>query len=66
MLENSEERVRLLKAGISDKTIEKLYVIYNNLKIIGSPVLFEPTMIDGQKNESNAAGHEASSEYGCI
>jgi hypothetical protein len=41
MLETSKERVGLLKAGISAKTIEKLYLICNNFKIVGSPVLFE-------------------------
>ncbi len=40
MLETSQERVRLLKAGIDSKTIEKLYIIYNNFKIIRVPILF--------------------------
>ncbi len=40
MLETSQERVRLLKAGIDGKTIEKLYIIYNNFKIIRIPILF--------------------------
>lgn len=40
MLETSHERVRLLKAGIDGKTIEKLYIIYNNIKIINIPILF--------------------------
>ena len=40
MLETSQERVRLLKAGIDGKTIEKLYITYNNFKIIQSPILF--------------------------
>ncbi len=39
MLETSEERVRLLKAGIPGKRIEHLYLIYNNFKMICSPVL---------------------------
>lgn len=30
MLETPEERVKLLRAGIDGKTIEKLYIIYNN------------------------------------
>jgi hypothetical protein len=29
-----------LKAGIDGKTIEKLYIIYNNFKIINNPILF--------------------------
>jgi len=41
MLETSQERVRLLKAGIGGKTIEKLYIIFNNLKIVPTPLLFE-------------------------
>jgi len=41
MLESSQERVKLLKAGIFGKTIEKLYLFYNDIKIINSPVLSE-------------------------
>jgi hypothetical protein len=41
MLETPQERVRLLKAGIDGKTIEKLYIIFNDLKIVHSPLLFE-------------------------
>ena len=40
MLETSEERVKLLKAGISTRTIEQLYLQSNCYKIIGIPVLF--------------------------
>ncbi len=50
MLETSKERIELLKAGISAKTIEKLYLICNNFKIVGSPVLFE---IAGKSKESH-------------
>ncbi len=41
MLETPQERVKLLKAGITGATIEKLYLIYNNLILIRSPILFE-------------------------
>ncbi len=41
MLETAEERVKLLKLGFSGKEIEKLYIEYNNFKIIHSPILFE-------------------------
>ena len=34
MLETSEERVKLLKAGFTSKDIERMYVKNNNLKII--------------------------------
>lgn len=40
MLETSEERVRLLKAGLTGKDIERLYITYNNIKVIGQPLLF--------------------------
>jgi hypothetical protein len=41
MLETSQEREKLLKAGIDGKTIEKLYIIFNNFKIVPTPLLFE-------------------------
>ncbi len=40
-LGTSEERVRLLKNGIGRKKIEELYIKYNRLKIIKSPILFD-------------------------
>lgn len=39
MLETSEERIKLLRAGVTGKSIEKLYILHNNLKIINHPVL---------------------------
>jgi hypothetical protein len=44
MLETPQERVKLLKAGIDGKTIEKLYLKYNNFKIIRIPILFDWTI----------------------
>ncbi|MBU4076856.1 MAG: hypothetical protein KKI06_09150 [Euryarchaeota archaeon] len=41
MLKTSEERVRLLRNGIERKKIEELYIQYNRLKIIKSPILFD-------------------------
>jgi hypothetical protein len=41
MLETPQERVKLLKVGINIKTIEKLYVVYNNFKIVRTPILIE-------------------------
>jgi hypothetical protein len=41
MLETSQERVRLLKAGIDSKTIEKLYIISNNFNIVRTSLLIE-------------------------
>jgi hypothetical protein len=61
MLETSEERVVLLKAGISGKEIEQLYIIYNNLKIVVKPVLFETA----HNEENNNGGDKASAECHC-
>jgi hypothetical protein len=41
MLETPLERVKLLKAGISGKKIEELYIAYNNFKVVHSPVICE-------------------------
>jgi len=41
MLETSQERVKSLKAGMSTRTMEQLYLITNNIKVIGIPLLFE-------------------------
>ncbi len=41
MLETPQERVKLLKAGINIKTIERLYVVQNNFKIVLTPILIE-------------------------
>ncbi len=54
MLETSEERVKLLKAGMSGKNIEMLYIIYNNFKIIGSPLLFDHADVETGKGKGNS------------
>ena len=41
MLETPNERVKLLKTGISGKRIEELYIEYNNFKVVHSPVICE-------------------------
>lgn len=41
LLGTSEERVRLLKNGITGKTIEQLYIKYNGLKVVQVPILYE-------------------------
>ncbi len=54
MLETPEERVKLLKAGISGRDIEKLYIIYNNFKIIGSPLLFNHSDIEAGEGKGSS------------
>lgn len=41
MLENPEERIELLKIGITGKTIERLYLVNNNIKIVPAPMILE-------------------------
>jgi hypothetical protein len=41
MLETSQERIKSLKAGMSPRTMEQLYLLTNNFKVIGIPLLFE-------------------------
>ena len=41
MLETPNERIKLLRAGINGTTIEKIYVVYNNLNLVKKPLLFE-------------------------
>lgn len=50
MLETPQERVKLLKAGIDGKTIEKLYISYNDFKIIHSPILIEQVPVNIKQN----------------
>jgi len=40
MLDTSEERVKLLKSGIDGKAIEKLYLIYNDIKMVNINLLY--------------------------
>ncbi|VVB89850.1 Uncharacterised protein [uncultured archaeon] len=54
MLETPEERVKLLRAGISGRNIEKLYIIYNNFKIIGSPLLFDHADVETGERKGNS------------
>jgi hypothetical protein len=60
MLETAQERVELLRAGITGKKIEELYIIYNNFKIVGNSTFFELIEIDDQDDMNVAIGQEAS------
>ncbi len=53
MLETREERVKLLKAGLSGKTIEKLYIEGNNIRIICIPPVVELVELDVPGDENN-------------
>lgn len=49
MLETSQERVKLLKAGISGKKIEELYTKGNNFKIVHNPILCEKVRMNPER-----------------
>jgi hypothetical protein len=51
MLETSEERIKLLRAGFVGKMVEKLYIKHNNFKIIGIPPIIELVELDILQNK---------------
>ncbi len=55
MLETSEQRNILLKAGFSGKEIEKLYLRLNNIKTISLPILCDPAEFNGSGMENLGA-----------
>lgn len=59
MLETSKERVALLKKGVDASTIEKLYIIYNNIKLVQCPVLFDFSASKPPTNLCRASQFEA-------
>lgn len=56
MLETPRERVELLRAGISGKKIEELYIKQNNFKIVDSPFFFEMVEIDARGKRKYRSG----------
>jgi hypothetical protein len=46
MFETAQERVKLLKTGLSEKEIEMIYIEHNNFKIIRTPILYEENEFD--------------------
>ncbi len=51
MLETPEERIKLLRAGYTGKTIEKLYIQLNNFKIVPIPPIVELVECDTSQNK---------------
>ncbi len=51
MLETTEERVKLLKAGFIGKTIGRLYIESNNFKIVRTPVVIELVELEFPQNK---------------
>jgi len=63
MLEKSEERVKLLKKGFSQKQIEKLYIKENNFKIVNPTLLFEPVDMEAMNDMKLPINCDAAMEY---
>ena len=63
MLETAEERIKLLKAGYSDREIERLYIEYNNFKISRTPAVIELVECDMPQDKRICMTREAASEY---
>ncbi len=59
MLETRKERVKLLKAGLSGKMIERLYIEGNNFRIIRIPPVIELMELDIPIDENNYVRHAA-------
>jgi hypothetical protein len=62
MLETSEERIKLLKAGYTGKTIEKLYIQLNNFKIACIPPIVELVECDILQNKKTYIDCEMAAE----
>jgi hypothetical protein len=62
MLETPLERVKLLKAGISGKKIEDLYIAYNYFKIVHNPVICERVEIYDCEINNTIKSQEAITE----
>jgi hypothetical protein len=62
MLENSEERLKLLRKGFTQKQIEQLYLEGNNFKIV-THLIIELVEIDERQIKKDWANCEAAVEY---
>jgi hypothetical protein len=62
MLRTRQERVELLKAGIFGKTIERLFIKYNNFIIVGKPDFYNLVEINKEKIKDVAISQEVTAE----
>jgi hypothetical protein len=50
MFETSQERIKLLKTGFTQKQIEEMYIEGNNLKIVYQPIMVDIVEIEAEQN----------------
>lgn len=62
MLETPQERIKLLRAGFTGKTIEKLYIEGNNFKLVRFPVIVELAEFLISLNDKSII-HEVKAEF---
>jgi hypothetical protein len=62
MLETPEERIKLLRAGLMGKTIEKLYIERNGFKLVRDPNIFELVELDIPHYTKTCIRHEIAVE----
>jgi hypothetical protein len=55
MLETAQERILLLKSGITGKQIEELYISWNNFNIVGNQRPIENIKINASKYQEAVA-----------
>lgn len=58
VLGTPQERVRLLKAGVDGKLIEKLYIERNNFKVVGNHLLFNQAGNTNKKIEAQTVSFD--------
>ncbi|SNQ61307.1 hypothetical protein [Candidatus Methanoperedens nitratireducens] len=62
MLETPEERIKLLRAGFTGETIERLYIEINNFKIVHTPPLVGLVELDSLQNKKTCINCEIAVE----
>ena len=62
MLETPQERIKLLRAGFTGETIEKLYIEGNNFKLVRIPVIVELAEFLISLNDKSII-HEVKAEF---
>jgi hypothetical protein len=62
MLETRKERVNLLKAGLSGKMIEKLYIEGNDFRIIYFPPVIMLMELEIPRDKNNYIRYEAAAK----